>query len=152
MGCGEKYSNDIYRIVLDSENPRSSTETKGLYDYDIKMTNIPTNYERYILYVDDFCVRLKGLATNSVQVKANLINQNSYNSGTGAINTTIVPLLLNPNDSNDEVLQYSGNQTPYHITNLPSSISLQLVDVDNAGIDFSNANNFWSINLRIEAE
>ena len=88
MGCGEKYSNDIYIIVLDSENPRSSTATKGLYDYDIKMTNIPTNYDRYILYVDDFCVRLKGLATNSVQVKDNLINKNEYNNGTGGEKTT----------------------------------------------------------------
>jgi hypothetical protein len=152
MGCGEKNSNDIYRIVLDSENPRSSTETKGQYDFDIKMTNVPTNYERYILYVDDFCCRLKGLTTASVQVKVNLINQNSYNSGTGGMNTTIVPLILNPNNALDEVLQYQGNQTPYHITNLPSSIALELCDITGTGIDFSGASNYWSINLRIEAE
>jgi hypothetical protein len=87
-----------------------------------------------------------------VQVKVNLINQNSYNSGTGGMNTTIVPLILNPNNALDEVLQYQGNQTPYHITNLPSSIALELCDITGTGIDFSGASNYWSINLRIEAE
>ena len=39
----------------------------------------------------------------------------------------------------------------YGINALPQSIDLQITDVDNVGIDFSNAVNFFDLSLRVEA-
>ena len=145
---------DTFRIYLDSENPTTHSESVGEYHYNVRLPSKGNTYIEYKLYVDDFNVCLKGLTTTSVLVKLNVGQYNSFNSRTEG-NNNVIATVFNPNQASgrtvDLSLNYQNPNTPYIIQTLPQSLSVSLVDIDNAGIDFSNANNYWALNLRIEA-
>tara|TARA_Y100001937_G_C7055300_1_gene301081 strand:- start:267 stop:728 length:462 start_codon:yes stop_codon:yes gene_type:complete len=145
---------DIFKIILESENPDTQVEASGQYGYKINLPSKKVNYKKIMLYVDNFQICLKGLTTESVEVKASLPQYNSYNSRTKANNTTIA-CVYNPNTASgrtaDLSIQYQNSTAPFEINNLPNDLRIDLVDQDNAGINMSNANNFFQLDLRIEA-
>ena len=77
---------DIFRIYLDSENATTNTASVGEYNYTLNIPTQGVNYKEYKLYVDDFNVCLKGLATTSVLVKLNTFQYSSFNSRTESNN------------------------------------------------------------------
>ncbi len=145
---------DSFRIVLDSETADLSTLASGDFTYNVKLQARRTNYTKYILYVDTFNVSLKGLTTETVSVKLNIGQYNSYNSRTKA-NNQVVATVFNPNIASartvDLALNYDGTNKPYVITTLPNDLNVKLVNIDDTAINFTNADNFWSLSLRIEA-
>lgn len=145
---------DIFRIYLDSENPTTDTESIGEYSFNVSLPSKGNKYIEYRLYVDDFNVCLKGLTTTSVLVKLNIGQYNSYNSQTKG-NNNVIATLFNPNYTVDRTidlsLHYQNPTTPYLINTLPQAMNIKLVDIDNSAIDFSSSNNFWTMNLRVEA-
>jgi len=145
---------DVFRIVLDSENADISTEAQGDFNYDVKLATRRTNYTKYILYVDNFSISLKGLTTDSVLLKLNVGQYNSYNSSTGG-NNQVVATIFNPNIASartvDLALNHQAPNTPYRISTLPNNLNVKLTNIDNTVINFSNADNFWLLSLRIEA-
>lgn len=145
---------DTFRIYLDSENPTTHTESSGEYSFNVRLPSKGNTYIDYCLYVDDFNVCLKGLTTTSVLVKLNIGQYNSFNSQTGG-NNQVIATIFNPNQASgrtvDLSLNYQNSTVPYLINTLPQSLNVSLVDIDNTGIDFSSANNYWNLNLRVEA-
>ena len=146
---------NTFRIMLDSENPLTDTESIGEYTFDIRLPFTRSDYKKYVLYVDNFNISLNGLTTKSVQVKLlNLSNYNSYSSQSGG-NNTVIATIYNPNitagRTDNLVLNYQAPQAPYNISSIPNNLAIKITDIDNANIDFSNANNFWTANLRIDA-
>lgn len=146
---------DTFRIMLDSENPSTETESVGEYTFQIRLPFIRSDYKKYILYVDNFSVSLKGLTTQSVHLRLlNLSNYNSYSSQTGG-NNNVVAYIYNPNitagRTDNLVLNYQAPQAPYHISSIPDNLAIKLATMDNNNIDFSDAENFWTANLRIDA-
>ena len=145
---------DVYNIYLESENPTSSVETTGNYRFNLRLPAKKIQYHTYKLYVDNWNVALKGLTTDSAVLKLYLPQNNSYSSLSGG-NNTVVASIFNPNIASgrtvDLALNYQNATAYYGINALPQSIDLQITDVDNVGIDFSNAVNFFDLSLRIEA-
>ena len=146
---------DTFRIMLDSENPSTETANIGEYTFDIRLPFTRSDYTKYLLYVDNFNVSLSGLTTQSVHLRLlNLSNYNSYSSQTGG-NNNVVAVIYNPNitagRTDNLVLNYQAPQAPYHISSIPNSLALKICDMDNTNINFSNGNNFWTANLRIDA-
>ena len=145
---------DIFRIYLDSENAEITNDTTGNYTFNIRLPARKVNYTGYVLYVDDFNICLKGLTTTELQLKLGVSQYNSYNSATKA-NNTVVATLFNPNTASartlDLTLTYTGTNNPNQISSIPVNLSVDIVDIDNLGIDLSNANNYWTLNLRVEA-
>ena len=145
---------DVFRVVLDSETPDLSTEADGDFTYNVKLQARRTDYKKYILYVDNFNVSLKGLTIDSVFVKLNVGQYNSYNSRTEG-NNQVVATVFNPNVASartvDLTLNHQAPNTPYRITTLPNELNVKLATIDDVAINFSNADNFWSLSLRIEA-
>ena len=84
----------------------------------------------------------------------NLSNYNSYSSQTGG-NNNVVAVIYNPNvtagRTDNLVLNYQASQAPYQISSIPNTLAVKICDMDNSNIDFSNGNNFWTANLRIDA-
>jgi hypothetical protein len=84
----------------------------------------------------------------------NLSNYNSYSSQTGG-NNNVVAYIYNPNitagRTDNLVLNYQAPQAPYHISSIPDNLAIKLATMDNNNIDFSDAENFWTANLRIDA-
>ena len=144
---------DNYRIYLDSFNYTSGTNSKPYYN--IKFPSKRINYTGYKLYVDDFCISLSGLSTNSVQVRTNLSQYNSYNSRVGGSND-IIATLFNPNVDSDRTtdltLKYQAPLTPYHINSFPENLNIHLTDVEGEEIVIDNDDAFWILNLRLEGE
>ena len=60
-GCDK----DILRIHLDSETADYESEAIGKYNFIITLPVKRNNYKNFVLYVDDFDVMTKGLATDS---------------------------------------------------------------------------------------
>lgn len=145
---------DIFRIYLDSENADLSTDTLGSYTFNIRLPSKKVNYTKHILYLDDFNICLKGLTTTNLQVKLNVSQYNSYNSLTKA-NNNVIATLFNPNTASartdDLTLTYTGTNNPNQISSIPDNLTVKIEDIDNTGVDLSSANNFWTLNLRIEA-
>jgi len=145
---------DIFRIYLDSENAEITNDTTGNYTFNIRLPARKVNYTNYVLYVDDFNICLKGLTTTDLQVKLGISQYNSYNSATKA-NNTVVATLFNPNTAvgrtDDLTLTYSGTNNPNQISSIPDNLNVEIVDIDNVGLNLSNANNYWTLNLRVEA-
>ena len=145
---------DVYNIYLESENPTASTETTGNYRFNVRLPAKKIQYHTYKLYVDNWNLALKGLTTDSAVLKLYLPQNNSYSSLSGG-NNTVVASVFNPNIASgrtvDLALHYQNSTAYYGINSLPQSIDLQITDVDNVGIDFSNAVNFWDLSLRVEA-
>ena len=145
---------DIFRIYLDSENAEITNDTTGNYTFNIRLPARKVNYTNYVLYVDDFNICLKGLTTTDLQVKLGISQYNSYNSATKA-NNTVVATLFNPNTAvgrtDDLTLTYSGTNNPNQISSIPDNLNVEIVDIDNVGLNLSNANNYWILNLRVEA-
>jgi len=145
---------DIFRIYLDSENAEITNDTTGNYTFNIRLPARKVNYTNYVLYVDDFNICLKGLTTTDLQVKLGISQYNSYNSATKA-NNTVVATLFNPNTASartdDLTLTYSGTNNPNQISSIPDNLNVEIVDIDNVGLNLSNANNYWTLNLRVEA-
>ena len=145
---------DTFRIVLDSETANIDTTASGDYTYNVKLQARRTDYKKYVLYVDNFNICLKGLTTESVLVKLNIGQYNSFNSQTEG-NNQVVATIFNPNIASgrtvDLALNIQAPNTPYIITTLPNELNVKLVDIDNVAINMSSANNFWYMNLRVEA-
>ena len=146
---------DTFRIMLDSENPLTQDETIGEYTFHIRLPFTRSDYKKYVLYVDNFSISLKGLTTQSVHVRLlNLSNYNSYSSQTGG-NNNIIAYVYSPNMTADRttdlVLNYQGSTAPYHVSSLPNNLAIKIAEMDNANINLSSANNFWTLNLRIDA-
>ena len=145
---------DVYNIYLESENPTASTETTGNYRFNVRQPAKKIQYHTYKLYVDNWNLALKGLTSDSAVLKLYLPQNNSYSSLSGG-NNTVVASIFNPNIASgrtvDLALNYQNATAYYGINALPQSIDLQITDVDNVGIDFSNAVNFFDLSLRIEA-
>lgn len=145
---------DTFRIVLDSETANLDTTASGDYTYNVKLQARRTDYKKYVLYVDNFNICLKGLTTESILVKLNIGQYNSFNSQTEG-NNQVVATLFNPNTASartdDLTLNIQAPNTPYIITTLPNELNVKLVDIDNVAINMSSANNFWYMNLRVEA-
>ena len=149
------YGVDTFRIMIDSENISTETSTIGEYTFDIRLPFTRSDYTKYLLYVDNFNVSLRGLTTDAVHLRLlNLSNYNSYSSQTGG-NNNVVAVIYNPNitagRTDNLVLNYQAPQAPYHISSVPNTLAVKICDKDNSNIDFSNGNNFWTANLRIDA-
>ena len=145
---------DIFRVILDSENPTNETSTLGEYDFNIRLPFTRSDYKEYVLYVDNFNISLKGLTTEAVSVRlTNVSNYNSYSSQTGGNNNSILQI-YNPNitsgRTDDLILSYQGANSPYYISSIPNTLSLKICNMDGNHIDLSSANNFWTLNLRLE--
>ncbi|MGB2138295.1 MAG: hypothetical protein ACPHVP_05435 [Flavobacteriales bacterium] len=149
------YGVDTFRIMIDSENTSTEAPTIGEYTFDIRLPFTRSDYTKYLLYVDNFNVSLRGLTTDAVHLRLlNLSNYNSYSSQTGG-NNNVVAVIYNPNvtagRTDNLVLNYQASQAPYQISSIPNTLAVKICDMDNANIDFSNGNNFWTANLRIDA-
>jgi|VirMetMinimDraft_7_1064189.scaffolds.fasta_scaffold40169_2 hypothetical protein len=149
------YGVDTFRIMIDSENTSTETSTIGEYTFDIRLPFTRSDYTKYLLYVDNFNVSLRGLTTDAVHLRLlNLSNYNSYSSQTGG-NNNVVAVIYNPNvtagRTDNLVLNYQASQAPYQISSIPNTLAVKICDMDNSNIDFSNGNNFWTANLRIDA-
>lgn len=145
---------DTFRIYLCSEDNTTEDEANGTYTFDVRLPAKQNTYTGYTLYVDDFNVCLKGLSITSVLVKLNMGEYNSYNSQTGGNNNTIATIYP-PNQASDRTadlsLLYQASTTPYNISTLPNTMTIRITNIDNTGINFSSANNFWTLNLRVDA-
>lgn len=145
---------DTFRIYLCSEDNTTETESSGQYTFDVRLPAKKNIYEAYTLYVDDFNICLKGLSITSVLVKLNTTEYNSYNSQTGANNTTIATMFPSSQTSgrtDDLSILYQAPNAPYNINSLPQTLGVTITNIDNTGIDLSSANNFWTLNLRVDA-
>lgn len=145
---------DVFRVVLDSESADLGTESIGNYIFNVKLGTRRTDYKKYILYVDNFSISLKGLTTTSVNVKLNIGQYNSYSSLTEG-NNQVIATVFNPNVASgrtvDLALNYQAPNTPYRISTLPDDFNVNLTDIDNTAINMSSTDNFWLLSLRIEA-
>jgi hypothetical protein len=145
---------DVFRVVLDSESADLGTESLGNYIFNVKLGTRRTDYKKYILYVDNFSISLKGLTTHSVLVKLNIGQYNSYSSLTEG-NNQVIATVFNPNVASgrtvDLALNYQAPNTPYRISTLPDDFNVNLTDIDNTAINMSSTDNFWLLSLRIEA-
>ena len=91
------YGVDTFRIMIDSENTSTEAPTIGEYTFDIRLPFTRSDYTKYLLYVDNFNVSLRGLTTDAVHLRLlNLSNYNSYSSQTGG-NNNVVAVIYNPN-------------------------------------------------------
>lgn len=147
---------DIMKIHLDSETADITTQTTGTYTFNIKLPVKRSNYNKIVLYVDSWDVQTKGLGNLSYVLNLTNISQsNSYNSRSKGNNNVIGCVFANASDTSrtsDFALNYQAPLTKHIINSLPNTLNIQITDIDNAGIDFSNAVNFWSLSLRLEAE
>lgn len=147
---------DIMKIQLDSESADLETETTGKYTFNIKLPVKRYNYNKIVLYVDNWDVQTTGLGNLSYVLNITNISQsNSYNSRTKGNNNVIGSIFSNgiaTGRTTDLALNYQAPQTKHIINTLPNSLDIQITDIDNTGIDFSNAVNFWSLSLRLECE
>ena len=145
---------DTFKLILESESADTSVEASGQFNYKINLPARKVNYQKFYLFVDNFQICLKGLTTESVQVKATLPQYNSFNSRTKANNVAIATV-FNPNTASgrtaDLTLGYQNPNAPIEINSLPQDIRLDLIEMGGSGIDMSGANQFFMIDLRIEA-
>ncbi len=145
---------DVFRIVIDSESADLLSESQGDYIFNLKLGTRRTDYKKYMLYVDNFSISLKGLTTHSVLVKLNIGQYNSYNSRTEG-NNQVIATVFNPNVASgrtvDLALNHQAPNTPYRISTLSNELNIKLTDIDDIAIDMSGTDNFWLLSLRIEA-
>ena len=145
---------DIFRIYLDSENAEITNDTTGNYTFNIRLPNRKVNYTNYVLYVDDFNICLKGLTISNILLKCNVGQYNSFNSTTKG-NNQVIATIFNPQTASgrtdDLSLNYLAPNTPNIITTLPNELVLNITNIDNTAVDMSNLENFFCVNLRIEA-
>ena len=145
---------DILRIHLDSETADYQEDANGKYNFTIKLPVKRHNYKKFVLYVDDFDVQTKGLATDSYILHADFVEYNSYNSRSKGSNTILASLFANATGTGrttDFALNYQAPTKPVIINNIPQNICIEIKNIDHTGVDFSNAANFWLLDLRIEA-
>ena len=132
---------DIMRIHLDSEtNTRSNSET-GRFEFDIHLPVKRNTYKKFVLYVDDFDIQTKGLATDSYILHGNFGEYNTFNSRSKAGNTVLASMFANATGTGrttDFALNYQGPTKPIIIQNIPDTIVLEIKDIDNIGVDFSS--------------
>lgn len=145
---------DIIRLHLDSETADVENEAVGQYSYSIKLPVKRKNYKKIVLYVDNLNLQTKGLAHLSYIVNVDMLEYNSYNSRTKGTNTTIASVFANATATgrtSDFALNYSNSNAPIQIQNMPDYLNITITDIDNTGIDLSNADNMWNMSLRLEA-
>lgn len=145
---------DIMRIHLDSESALTQDQSIGKYTFNIKLPVKRNTYKSFVLYVDDFDIQTEGLGNSAYILNSDIIEYNSYNSRTGGNNTTLASMFANAKNTgrtSDFALNYQAPTKPIIINNIPENLTLQITDIDNVGIDFSDAANFWLLDLRIEA-
>ncbi len=145
---------DILKIHLDSETADFDSNTVGKYSYSIKLPVKRKNYKKLILYVDNFNLQTKGLTNLSYIVNADMLEYNSYNSRSKGANTVLASIFANATATgrtSDFALTYSNSTAPIQIQNLPDYVNITITDVDNVGINLSAVENFWDLDLRIEA-
>ena len=145
---------DTFKLILESENPDTQVEASGQYSFKLNLPAKKVNYQKFYLFVDNAQFCLKGLTTEALRVQATLPQYNSYSSVTKA-NNTVIACIFNPNTAGartaDLTIGYQNSTAPIEINSLPQDIRIDIVDQDNTGVNFSNANNFWYLDLRIEA-
>jgi len=145
---------DILKIYLDSETAEYDSEAVGKYSYSIKLPVKRQNYKKLVLFVDNLNIQIKGLANLSYLVNADIIQYNSYNSRSKGSNVILASIFTNASATgrtSDFALNYSNSTAPIQIQTIPDYINITITDIDNAGINFSNADNMWNMDLRIEA-
>ena len=145
---------DIIRIVLDSESNTRSEDADGVFEYDIRLPVKRSNYKKLVLYIDNFSINTKGLTKEVYRLHSNFTEYNSFNSKTGGGNNILCSVVSNAIASGrttDFALSYEGSTAPIQITNIPDMLKIEIKDIDNVGVDMSNASNVWILNLRIEA-
>jgi|TARA_R100000479_G_scaffold159282_1_gene96406 hypothetical protein len=145
---------DIYRIYLDSEELDSGIAPKPTFN--IKIPKKRTDYTKYTLYVDDFCISLAGETYRSIRLHLfNCIQYNSYNSSSKGSNN-VIATIFNPNITEtrtiDLSLNYQAPTTPYIINCFPDTLQFEITDETEAPLSDFAVNAFWVLNLRIEAE
>jgi len=145
---------DIIRLQLDSQHPATATASTGKYNYNLRLPVKRNTYKKILLYIDNFQLQTDGLTNTSYVLNiVNLNEYNSYNSRTNGNNSVFVTLFSNAKASgrtSDFLLQYQGSTTPRHISAIPDTLNIEITNLLNVGIDLSDANNFWSLSLRLE--
>jgi len=144
---------DIIRLNLDSESADIDTESIGKYQYNIKLPVKRKNYKKFILYIDNFQIQTKGLGSLSYVLSSNMFEYNSYNSKTKGANNILATLLADATATdrvNDFTLSYSNSISPILIQHLPEQLQINITDIDGTVISFANANNMWSLSMRLE--
>ena len=145
---------DVFRIYLNGEDADLQTATLGNFTFNVKLPARRVQYTKYILYVDDFNICLKGLTDTNILLQANIGQYNSYNSKTKG-NNQIIATIFNKNTASartdDLSLNYQAPNTPNIITTLPNELVLNITNIDNTAVNMSDSENFFCVNLRIEA-
>jgi len=145
---------DVFRIYLNGEDADLQTATLGNFTFNVKLPARRVQYTKYILYVDDFNICLKGLTISNILLKCNVGQYNSFNSATKG-NNQVIATIFNPQTASgrtdDLSLNYQAPNTPNIITTLPNELVLNITNIDNTAVDMSDSENFFCVNLRIEA-
>lgn len=145
---------DVFRIYLNGEDADLQTATLGNFTFNVKLPARRVQYTKYILYVDDFNICLKGLTISNILLKCNVGQYNSFNSTTKG-NNQVIATIFNPQTASgrtdDLSLNYQAPNTPNIITTLPNELVLNITNIDNTAVDMSDSENFFCVNLRIEA-
>ena len=142
---------DIYRLYLNSESKDGGSRNSAIFN-----TYLPVkrnNYTNYKLYVDDFNISLATLTEDSICVKLDTAQYNSFNARTKGVNTTILtafPQSKTGARTDDLCINYQAPNSPYNITSIPHEIKVTITDVFDSDITL-DVDNFWILNLRIEA-
>jgi hypothetical protein len=145
---------DVFRIYLNGEDADLQTATLGNFTFNVKLPARRVQYTKYILYVDDFNICLKGLTDSNILLKCNVGQYNSFNSTTKG-NNQVIATIFNPQTASgrtdDLSLNYQAPNTPNIITTLPNELVLNITNIDNTAVNMSDSENFFCVNLRIEA-
>lgn len=145
---------DIFQLNLSSEGMDSGSNSADTF-FNIRLPNKRTDYNKYVLYVDNFVVDTLDLGNMIYCVRINCYQPNSYNSTING-NNDIIAMVIQPNLATDRTidgaLQYSAPTTPIYIDTLPDQLQFKITNASNSTpLDFATNSNMWSIRLRIEA-
>tara|TARA_R110002110_G_scaffold409132_2_gene631217 strand:- start:1346 stop:1852 length:507 start_codon:yes stop_codon:yes gene_type:complete len=145
---GQYEATETITLVL---NQSSCIEGSGTYNdctFFVKVGGIQENYDKYRLFVDNFCCHLTSLAlTGGVQVRLNIHNQTSYNSSENGPNTVVASIA----DVGDNAINYQASSSPIDLSAPPlGTIKVRITNFANAEINLLANTNTWSLTLRCE--
>ena len=145
---------DVIKIHLDSESSDITDSSNGKYTFNMKFPVRRNDYKKIVLYVDDWELQTKALSDLAYVLNfENVSELNSYNSRTKGNNSVIATLFANGVNgarSTDFALNYQAPLTPHIINSVPNTLTIKITDILNTGLDFSSADNFWALTLRLE--
>ena len=95
---------DVFRLYLNGEDADLSDTSNGSFTFNVKLQSRNVNYTKYILYVDDFNICLKGLTDTNILLQANIGQYNSYNSKTKG-NNQIIATIFNKNTASARTVE-----------------------------------------------